>query len=520
MEDESDNIEEAFKLIKDIKNNNKEIKEKNFDSDIFNKINENSEDEKKNYFIIKHSPFYIVDREPIEQLMEELNYDEIENDMDNISDKELKMKIKKFIKNKDIDELKDEIKEKLNIYNTEEDINDIIKNGKKVIFIKENILKNLEIPYKKYKDKEVFISSKKYIYIIYNPRQNFSLMISSDNKAINNKSIKQSNISNNVNNVNNNLDKSNSDKEQMEEEDNSEDNKQKLNNNIQNNQNMNYNQNNMFNNNINFNKPNNVSNNQNENLNNFNNKNQNNFNQNNINNYQNQININPNNQINPQFNNNMISNNMMDNKINQNKNMNIINNKDNNQQIPQTSINNNVQQFNFSGNSNKLGNKDNNIDNSNTRDDSKNRIITSIMNNSYRNSSKKLQINENIEYKSKLSSSDSGIKIKRLNKHIPQQIDETIVFKEESASNLTVDRNEMNIIRDLIEVFYTSFNEQNTENLSELISNAIKKKLGGEWFVMAQSLKQKLAFTISSVSYTDIIKFKVGESRIHIAKLK
>ena len=140
--------------------------------------------------------------------------------------------------------------------------------------------------------------------------------------------------------------------------------------------------------------------------------------------------------------------------------------------------------------------------------------------NSYRNSSKKLQINENIEYKSKLSSSDIGIKIKRLNKYTPQQIDETIVFKEESASNLTVDRNEMNIIRDLIEVFYTSFNEQNTENLSELISNAIKKKLGGEWFVMAQSLKQKLAFTISSVSYTDIIKFKVGESRIHIAKLK
>ena len=132
MEDESYNIEEAFKLIKDIKNNNKEIKEKNFDSDIFNKITENSEDEKKNYFIIKHSPFYIVDKEPIEQLMEELNYDEIENDMDNISDKELKMKIKKFIKNKDIDELKDEIKEKLNIYNTEEDINDIIKNEKKL----------------------------------------------------------------------------------------------------------------------------------------------------------------------------------------------------------------------------------------------------------------------------------------------------------------------------------------------------------------------------------------------------
>ena len=308
MEDESDNIEEAFKLIKDIKNNNKEIKEKNFDSDIFNKINENSEDEKKNYFIIKHSPFYIVDKEPIEQLMEELNYDEIENDMDNISDKELKMKIKKFIKNKDIDELKDEIKEKLNIYNTEEDINDIIKNGKKVIFIKENILKSLEIPYKQYKDKEVFISSKKYIYIIYNPRQNFSLMINSYNKAINNKSEKGNKIQNNGNNTNNHLDKSNSDNEQKEEEDNSEDNKQKLNNYVQNNQN-NINQNNMQNNinniNENINNGNFQINNQSNNINNnipINNSfqinnNANNFNNNiiNTNNSQNNIQINMNN---------------------------------------------------------------------------------------------------------------------------------------------------------------------------------------------------------------------------------
>ena len=263
MEDYSENIEEIFKLIKDIKINNDEIKEKKLDSDIINKINEKkrSENKKKNYFIIKHSPFYIVDKEPIEELMEELNYNEIEKDMDEINDKQLKKKLEEKFKNKDITDLKNNIKEKINIYYTEEEIYDIINNEKQVVFINENILKNLEIPYKKYKEKEVFISSKDSINFIYNPKYNFTLMINplsiNKQKAINNKSEKENNISNHVNNINNHinnhLDESNSDNNHIEEEDKSENNNKNLNNNIQNdiNQiNFQKNENNIYNNNI------------------------------------------------------------------------------------------------------------------------------------------------------------------------------------------------------------------------------------------------------------------------------
>ena len=141
MEDNSENIESIFELIKDIKKNNEEIKEKNLDSDIINKINEKTcgENEKKNYFIIKHSPFYIVDKEPIEELLEELNYNELENELDEINDEEFKKKLEKKFKNKDFTELKNKIQENINIYNTEEEINDIIINEKKVILINENI---------------------------------------------------------------------------------------------------------------------------------------------------------------------------------------------------------------------------------------------------------------------------------------------------------------------------------------------------------------------------------------------
>ena len=95
MEDNSENIESIFELIKDIKKNNEEIKEKNLDSDIINKINEKTcgENEKKNYFIIKHSPFYIVDKEPIEELLEELNYNDLESELDEINDEEFKKKL-------------------------------------------------------------------------------------------------------------------------------------------------------------------------------------------------------------------------------------------------------------------------------------------------------------------------------------------------------------------------------------------------------------------------------------------
>ena len=49
-DDEKDkNIEEILELVKEIKKNNDELEKNRLDSEIINKINEKSENEKKNY---------------------------------------------------------------------------------------------------------------------------------------------------------------------------------------------------------------------------------------------------------------------------------------------------------------------------------------------------------------------------------------------------------------------------------------------------------------------------------------
>jgi hypothetical protein len=274
---------------------------------------------------------------------------------------------------------------------------------------------------------------------------------------------------------------------------------------------MNYNQNNMNQNNENFQNPNdiNANNIQNNNLNNCQNINQNNINQNNINNIQNEPNnINLANQINSQLNNNNIPNNMINNNINQN-NINI--EKENENENEMMRFQNNI-----------MENKDNNIkhDDENCQNNSKNQNFNQI-NQSMINSSGNLKTNA-LKHEingSNLSNSDGRINVKKLNKHIPKQIEKTIYFKEETA-NQVVDRNELNIIRGIIEVFYSTFTEQSSETLSELICKEIKRKLGGEWFVMVLGPNQNLCFAMSPVSNTNIIKLRIGESRIQIAKLK
>ena len=178
--------------------------------------------------------------------------------------------------------------------------------------------------------------------------------------------------------------------------------------------------------------------------------------------------------------------------------------------------------FGFQNNvNNVMENKDNNIEHDEMLQNNSKILHINSINLSMISSSGNFKTNKLKPeiYGSNLSNSDSGIIFKKLNKHIPKQIEQTIFFKEEST-NQVVDRNELNIIRGIIEVFYSSFNEQSSETLSELICKEIKRKLGGEWFVMALSPKEKLCFTMSPVSNTNIIKLKIGESRIQIAKLK
>jgi len=211
-DDEKDkNIEEILELVKEIKKNNDELEKNRLDSEIINKINEKSENEKKNYLKLNFIELYIVNKEPIDKLMKELKYDELKNlikDEDN--DDNLKDKLEELHENTDLSELKEQIIQDINVYNTEKEIEDIIKNGEQVILINEDILKNLSVPFKKYKDKKVCVAYKKSINIIYFPQQNFSILINSSlfsgSKIIENKSENETKIENNISNdkINNN----------------------------------------------------------------------------------------------------------------------------------------------------------------------------------------------------------------------------------------------------------------------------------------------------------------------------
>ena len=138
MEDSQDEkYKNIIDLLKEIKKNKEECKKNKLDSEIINKINEKSENEKKNYRKLNFTKLFIVDKGSINKLIEELKYEELEdllddedNDDDNDESNDIKLedKIKKLFKDKDVSKLKEEISEDLKIYNTEKEMDDIIKN--------------------------------------------------------------------------------------------------------------------------------------------------------------------------------------------------------------------------------------------------------------------------------------------------------------------------------------------------------------------------------------------------------
>jgi hypothetical protein len=234
MEDSQDEkYKNIIDLLKEIKKNKEECKKNKLDSEIINKINEKSENEKKNYRKLNFRKLFIVDKGSINKLIEELKYEELEdllddedNDDDNDESNDIKLedKIKKLFKGKDVSKLKEKISEDLKIYNTEKEMDDIIKNEIEVILINESLLKILDIKYSLYREREVLVTSFNQIFnLIYFPKENFSLLINptlnSSLKATNIKSekekdsvepnqinkVKNNNINNIHGNINNNL---------------------------------------------------------------------------------------------------------------------------------------------------------------------------------------------------------------------------------------------------------------------------------------------------------------------------
>ena len=213
-------------------------------------------------------------------------------------------------------------------------------------------------------------------------------------------------------------------------------------------------------------------------------------NMNNMNNNNNNFNrgMNINNHMNMQNHGKPNQNNQMNNKqnnFNQNinpNNMNIQNNNNNN--------NNNLNMMN--PNMGMIQGKNNNQ-------------MNHQMNNQMNN-----QMNDNNYKKNKMQ----NFKRKRHHPNLELSIISSVIQESQS-----IDKNETNLIKNIIQIEYSNSNKTH-EFLSEIITEKIKRKLGGEWFIYICEQNQNISFSISTVSDSDFLIIKVGTSLFKIAKVK
>ena len=204
-----EDINNIFEIIKAFYNNNCFLKENiKIDLELFHKINESNVNNNNKKFIrsFKYEDIYIVNKKPFEELLKNINYYNFRNIFEEgLEDDKIKEKIKDYFqKNTLLDVQK--ILNGIEYYYTEEHINKIILDNLDVIFINEEILKILNIPYKNYKEKKIYFSHADFSYLLlYFPNENNSLLINL--KLIFNKDKKENdnNIEKNKNYINNNI---------------------------------------------------------------------------------------------------------------------------------------------------------------------------------------------------------------------------------------------------------------------------------------------------------------------------
>ena len=102
--------------------------------------------------------------------------------------------------------------------------------------------------------------------------------------------------------------------------------------------------------------------------------------------------------------------------------------------------------------------------------------------------------------------------------HKPKKED-SVCFSIEQDSN-SIDKNESNQIKNIIQVKYSTYFQNPNKFLSDSISEELKNHLQGEWFVFISDASKNISFSISTVSESDFLILKMGNSRFHIAKIK
>ena len=189
------------------------------------------------------------------------------------------------------------------------------------------------------------------------------------------------------------------------------------------------------------------------------------------------------------YNNNQNNFNNQNNNNNNNQNMNNHNqNMNNNNQM----MNNNNQ--NMNNNNQMMNNNNQNMNNNNQNMNNNNQIMNNMDNNNQVKNFKRTI------YKTKVG-------------------DMSVLCSVQQHSEL-IDKNEVNEIKNIIQVNYTAIGHDQKIILSDLISNQLKQKLQGEWFVFVSDVGKNVDFSISTVSKSGFLIIKIGNSQFIIAKIR
>ena len=84
----------------------------------------------------------------------------------------------------------------------------------------------------------------------------------------------------------------------------------------------------------------------------------------------------------------------------------------------------------------------------------------------------------------------------------------------------SIDKNEVNEIKNIVQISYTTAITDPSLVLSDCISEQLKQKLQGDWFVFVSEVGKKIDYCISTVSASDFLIIKLGTSRFVIAKIQ
>jgi len=196
MEDDGDIL---FDFCKEFYRNDKKFKNNKIDG-LFQKIDKNDYNNNKNIKKISYEKIYIVDKSPIEDIMNKLNYSEYEsllNEQDNKNnDDKIKNKIIEFMKNNPSLKIKDGL-QKIKFYSTFDEVKDVFNNNKNIYFLKEEYLKALGIQEKIFKNKFTYFSKVEYvIFLKFNEELDYLMINISDKEKVRNKTDCNTNSNN------------------------------------------------------------------------------------------------------------------------------------------------------------------------------------------------------------------------------------------------------------------------------------------------------------------------------------